>query len=286
MRVELNHGRGAQPLYVQLADAIEAFIASERLKPGDLLPSETVLASENRLSRATVIKAFDTLIDRGVVMRRQGKGTFVSALPMERQLPQLNSFSEHVHGLGLTPGSTLLSFEHFAAGDPDRPVSAFDREPIGPDEGDGQPLVLVERLRTVGSDPVGLHRTLVPADVAERIGLTEPNAARPDFSFYGALRQNGIYLSSGDETLRAINASAVDAELLGVEAGTALIEIVRASRDTEGRLVEVVRARYLGTQYLYHIAFAPTTPGEDHETTNRTGTRTGGGLADAERLRR
>lgn len=286
MRVELNHGRGAQPLYVQLADAVQAHIAAEHLKPGDLLPSETVLASENRLSRATVIKAFDTLIDRGVVTRRQGKGTFVSALPMERQLPQFNSFSEHVHGLGLTPGSTLLAFEMLAAGAPDRPASAFERE-LPSDSLPEQTLVLVERLRTVGSEPVGLHRTLVPADIAERIGLTEPNAARPDFSFYDALRRNGIHLNSGDESLAAINASAEDAELLGVEEGTALIEIVRASRDTEGRLIEVVRARYLGTQYLYHITFAPSTPGEDHDTTtNRTGTRTGGGLADAERLRR
>ncbi|WP_245635979.1 GntR family transcriptional regulator [Herbiconiux solani] len=283
MRVDLEHGRGEQPLYVQLANAVQDFIALERLKPGDILPSETVLASENHLSRATVIKAFDTLVERGVVTRRQGKGTFVNARPMQRQLPELTSFSEHVHGLGLAPGSTLLSFDLIGADSPERPASAFDDEPVGA-EGALQPLVRVERLRTVGDAPVGIHRTFVPADVAERIGLTEPAAARPDFSFYGALRENGVHLDSGEESLRAINADAVDADLLGVEEGIALIEIVRASRDTTGRLVEVVRARYLGTQYLYHITFAPTSPGGHHEETPRTGTRTGGGLAAAQRL--
>jgi len=283
MRVELEHGRGEQPLYVQLANAIQDFIALERLKPGDILPSETVLASENNLSRATVIKAFDTLVERGVVTRHQGKGSFVNARPMQRQLPELTSFSEHVHGLGLAPGSTLLSFDLIDTDSPERTASAFDEEPESAGSG-RQPLVRVERLRTVGDSPVGIHRTLVPADVAERIGLTEPSAARADFSFYGALRENGVHLDSGEESLRAINADARDASLLGVDEGVALIEIVRASRDTTGRLIEVVRARYLGTQYLYHITFAPTSPGGHNEKTPRTGTRSGGGLAAAQRL--
>jgi GntR family transcriptional regulator len=272
MRVELDHGRGGQPLYIQLATALQDFIALEKLKPGDILPSETVLASENQLSRATVIKAFDTLVERGVITRRQGKGTFVNARPMARQLPELNSFSEHVHGLGLAPGSTLLAFETIEADDPARSSSAFDGD---------EPLVMIERLRTVGDEAVGIHRTLLPAAVAASMGLTEPVAARADFSFYETLRTSAIYLTSGEETLRAINADARDAELLGVDEGIALIEIVRASRDTSGRLIEVVRARYLGTQYLYHITFAPTSPGGHHEEEDSAGTRTGGGLAAA-----
>lgn len=270
MRIDLDARRGSTPLYLQLANALQDFITLEKLKPGDLLPSENTLASDNHLSRATVIKAFDTLVDRGVVTRRQGKGTFVNARPMERQLPELNSFSDHVHGLGLTPGSTLLAFETFPAGDTARPASIYPET---------EPLVFFERLRTVQDEPVGLHRTLVPADVAERIGLDERTAARPGFSFYQALVGAGIQLTSAEESLRAINAEASDAELLCVEEGTALIEIVRASRDADGRLVEVVRARYLGSQYLYHITFAPTPLGGTHEKAHGSTTRTGGGLA-------
>ena len=272
LRVDLDHGRGGQPLYLQLANALQDFITLEKLKSGDVLPSETVLASENQLSRATVIKAFDTLVERGVVTRRQGKGTFVNARPMERELPGFTSFSDHVHGLGLTPGSSLIAFETIAAGSPDRPTTPFD---------ESEELIVVERLRTVGDEVVGIHRNIVAADIADRIGFTERNAARSDFSFYRALRDGGFYLDSGEETLRAINADARDAELLGVDEGVALIEIVRASRDTTGRLVEVVRARYLGTKYLYTISFAPTSLGGTNEQTPRTGSRTGGGLAAA-----
>ncbi|MFJ3489583.1 GntR family transcriptional regulator [Leifsonia aquatica] len=280
MKVDLEQGRGGPPMYLQLANALQAFIADEQLQPGDLLPSENTLASENHLSRATVIKAFDTLIERGLISRRQGRGTFVNARPMERQLPDFTSFSEHVHGLGLAPGSELLSFERYephAAGRPDSPFA------------DDLTVVSVERLRLVDGVPVGIHRALVPADVADLISMGEREAARPGFSFYEALKANEIYLASGEETLRAINANAADAAVLNVDEGTALIEIVRDSRDTTGRLVEVVRARYLGSQYLYHITFAPSTPGVNHEEQDSTDSfpRSGGGLAAAaQRMRR
>lgn len=270
MRIELEGSRGGLPLYLQLANALQDVVTLRELKPGDVLPSETVLATENGLSRATVIKAFDTLVERGLVVRKQGRGTFVTSPPMERQLPEFTGFSEHVHGLGQTPGGALLAFEIIPPAGPARLSSPFHEH---------EPLVRVERLRTVERDPVGLHHMFVPTAVAEQIGLDEQTAAGENFSFYAALRRAGVHLSTGEETFQAINAEPRDAELLGVEPGTALIEIVRHSRDHTGRLVEVVRARYLGSKYLYHIQFAPTSHGGSHESAYRTSVRTGGGLA-------
>ena len=280
MRVEVKYGREEPPLYVQIANALQAFIEAEELNPGDLLPSEKVLAQENRLSRSTIIKAFDILVDRGLVKRQQGKGTFVRERPMERQLPELTGFSEHVYGLGLTPGSSLLSFEVISSDAPSQPASGFETE----HELVAQSLVRVERLRTVGDQPVGIHLTLVPVEIAEQIGLTELAASHPNFSLYDALRVGGVFLDSGEESLRAINAETNDAELLGVDLGAALIEVIRTSRDASGHLVEVVRARYLGTQYRYHIKFAPTTIGGNHEQTPRSDRSSGGGLAAAQRM--
>ncbi len=274
MRIVMDHTRGAAPLYVQLANALQEVISAHRLKAGDLLPSETVLATENELSRATVIKAFDLLIERGLITRRQGKGTFVSAPPMQRALPELTSFSEHVRSLGKVPGSSLLSIDTFQVNAVGRPASPFS---------DDADLSVVQRLRTVDGVPVGLQRAIVPLHITQLIGLDEHVAANPDYSFYDALRDHGITLESGDETLRAINADPTDADLLDVEEGTALIELVRNSRDQLGNLIEVVRARYLGSQYLYHITFASAFNGENyannHEET--TSGRTSGGLTHA-----
>lgn len=275
MHLDLDHTRGGVPLYLQLANALGEVIAREGLKPGDQLPSETVLAADNTLSRATVIKAYDLLVERGQVVRRQGKGSFVTPRPLARHLPELTSFSEHVHGLGLTPSSSLLGFETYAAGAPGRPASPFE------DSG----VVVVERLRSVDGAPVGLHRLVVREDVAEAIDLTEATAAAGSFSLYSALQRHGIELTSAEESMQAVNASPEDAELLGVEPGTALIEVIRESRDASGRLIEHVRARYLGSTYIYRISFAPSSHGENHDLTRHEAARPGRRLgAPADRL--
>ena len=248
MQINLDHDRGGVPLYVQLAGALQDVIRLERMMPGDLLPSENVLATENHLSRATVIKAFDLLVDRGQVVRRQGKGTFVSSLPMQRMLPEFTSFSEHVLGLGLTPGNVLLSFDSFGPGATSRPESPFSAE---------IEIMVIERLRFVDERPVGIHRTIVSSELADRIGLTEELASETNFSFYNTLRRQDVLLSAGEETLRAVNADEHDSALLKVDVGTALMEAIRESRDASENIVEAVRARYLGSEYRYHIQLAP-----------------------------
>lgn len=270
MLFELDSARGALPLYVQLANALEAHIINDKLEPGTKLPSEPTLAAENNLSRATILKAFEMLVDRGLVSRYQGKGTFVRSRPMERSLPELTSFSEHVDSLGLRPGSTLLDYAEYAANAPGRPASAF------PDDVD---IVVIERARSVGGNPVGLQRLIIPAHVAHKVGITESVAAQPGFSFYGTLRTAGLELSAGEETLRAINADAAEAEQLGVDPGAALIEVDRHSRGTSGQLLEHVRARYLGTHYLYRVTLNNPSNGGSHESNPSTALRTGGGYA-------
>ncbi|MGO3147446.1 MAG: GntR family transcriptional regulator [Leucobacter sp.] len=273
MLFELDSSRGALPLYAQLANALEAHILENDLAPGTKLPSEPTLAAENNLSRATILKAFESLVDRGFVSRQQGRGTFVRARPMERSLPELTSFSEHIGSLGFHPGNVLLDYAEFTARAPNRPASAF---------GDDIPIVMLERVRTVGGSPVGLQRLIVPEYVATKVGLNESVVAKSDFSFYGALRDSGLQLVTGEETLRAINATETEAEQLGVETGTALIEVDRHSRGPSGQLLEHVRARYLGTHYLYRVTLNDLSNGGSHEKHSTSNLRTGGGYAHSD----
>lgn len=270
MRFNLDTSRGVQPLYMQLANALEAYIVDEALAPETQLPSEPTLAADNNLSRATIMKAFELLTDRGLISRRRGKGTFVRSRPIERRLPELTSFSEHIDSLGLSPGSILLDYAEYLPGAVGRPDSHFPSD-VG--------IVVLERLRSVAGSAVGLQRLIVPDYVAHRVGLDEHIAAQPGFSFYGELRTAGVYLVEGEEALRAINATEDEAEHLGVELGSALIEVDRQSRDASGQLIEHVRARYLGTQYLYRVTLTNTSNGGSHESDSRTSIRTGGGYS-------
>lgn len=238
MHISIAGGRSALPMYMQLATAIEESIAADNMKPGDRLPSEPTLAAQLGLSRATVIKAFEQLVDKGTVVRQQGRGSFVADATMQRRLPELTSFTEHVQSLGLTAGNQLLGYVVEPSGAKGRADTAFR------DEVD---LVRIDRIRTADSRPVGLHCTRIDGDIATAIGLTKEVAAEPQFSLYRSLRSHGVLVSHARETLRAINADAKDAKLLQVAPGTALMEAIRESRDHDDHLVEVVRARYLGS---------------------------------------
>src|SRR5690242_20982165 len=95
------------PLYQQLQRALRQAIESRVLNPDDALPAERDLARDFKVSRITVRKALDGLVDEGLLMRRQGSGTFVCAR-VEKNFSKLTSFSEDMRARGRTPRSAWL----------------------------------------------------------------------------------------------------------------------------------------------------------------------------------
>src|SRR5918911_231219 len=90
------------PLYQQLQRAIREAIAQRRLSPDDALPPERQIASELAVSRITVRKAIDGLVEEGLLIRRQGSGNFV-ANRVEKNFSKLTSFSEDMRARGRRP---------------------------------------------------------------------------------------------------------------------------------------------------------------------------------------
>lgn len=240
---ELARQPGERALYRQIADQIRDHIATHGLGPGDRLPSEPEISERFGVARATVSKALDTLAREGLVSRRQGSGTFVARPPMARQLPELTSFTEHVRSLGRKSGQQLVSFRRVEDPSDDALLGAFV----------GGPVVVAERVRLIDDEPAGLHRTGVPAALAEAIGFTEDALADADVSLYWLFSQHDVVLASAEEHLRAVSATDEQAALLEVAPGTALMQVRRLTRDQDDRLVEAVDAFYLGDVYDYRI---------------------------------
>jgi GntR family transcriptional regulator len=96
--------KSSLPLYQQLQRAIRGAIESRTLAPADALLPERDLASELNVSRITVRKAIDGLVSEGLLMRRQGSGTFVCAR-VEKNFSKLTSFSEDMLARGRKPRS-------------------------------------------------------------------------------------------------------------------------------------------------------------------------------------
>ena len=103
---QLQAVRGG-PLYVKLRKMIEDAVSSGRLKHGDALPAERDIADAAAISRVTVRKAIDDLVNDGLLVRRRGSGTFVvKPVPrMQQPLSQLTSFTEDMRRRGMTAGS-------------------------------------------------------------------------------------------------------------------------------------------------------------------------------------
>lgn len=258
--MRVSRRKGASPLYSQVADLLRARLEDGELQPGDRLDSEPRLVQELQVSRATVSKALDLLEAEGRIRREQGRGTFVADVPMERPLPELTGFSEHVRSLGLRPGHRLLGLDRVLGRDGD-PLA----EPFGPDA----ELLAIRRLRLVDGRPVGLHRTLIPADIARLVGATPQRLAAPQVSLYALFAEYGVRLHAAEERLRARVATADEARLLETAPGEALMEVLRFSRDDRGRLVEAVDARYLAALYTYRIDLVRRpNPTEHQETTD------------------
>ncbi len=228
-------------LYVQLARALRQFIRDNRLEPGDPLPTEEQLQAAYGLSRATVRDALAELEREHLVVRRQGVGTFVARPPLKRDLQALTSFTEDMLSRGLRPSSLLLAYEDPAVGDL-------------PPELEGVPSVRVVRLRLADERPFGIHDTLIPAEVAQACGFTRRRLLDdPSLSFYASLEAAGYHIEEGREHLTACAASAQQAALLGLPAGSPLIRVVRLSWSREGKLLEHITAHYPPEHYEYVI---------------------------------
>jgi len=93
---------GALPLYQQLQRAIREAINSHVLAPDDALPAERQIAAELSVSRITVRKAIDGLVEEGLLVRRQGSGNFVCSR-IEKNFAKLTSFSEDMRSRGRSP---------------------------------------------------------------------------------------------------------------------------------------------------------------------------------------
>jgi GntR family transcriptional regulator len=246
------------PLYVQIAAHVRELIEHERLGPGAALPSEADLRERLRVSRATIRQALHELELEGWIERHQGRGTFVALPPLERSLPELTSFSEHLASKGLASSSRLLRHDRLSAGG--RETGAPGGPLPSPDSPDpklfpvGTALVRVVRLRLANTAAVGIHTTLLPQRLADEIGFTEERLrADEQCSLYACFERQGRRLRFAEEHLRARTASAAEARLLGVARKTPVMSVLRLTRDESGELVEAARAVYLGDKYDYVI---------------------------------
>ncbi len=224
------------PMYLQIADGLKARI--ESMGPGARIPSEPQLAKDWGVSRFTVSKAVEQLVDEGLITRKQGSGSFVAEAPLRRAPGYLLSFTEAVSAAGHVASHKLVAFG---------PCEADEGLPYP----SGTPLILLDRLRLVDGRAVARHRSLLSADLVARIGLTREIAAEAGFSLYRFFDEHDLSVHSATERLIACSASPDDRDLLGLTGDAVVVSVTRHSFAADGTPLDAVSAIYDARRYSY-----------------------------------
>jgi DNA-binding GntR family transcriptional regulator len=224
------------PLYFQVAEQIESAIHDGHLRPGDRITNEVALADRLGLSRPTLRQAIQTLVDKGLLVRKRGVGTQVVNAPFRRTV-ELTSLYDELTRSGLRPTTQVLSLDLV---EPDERVTEVLN--LGPDE----KVWRLRRLRTAKDEPLALMCNLVPETVADLsvVDLTTTG-------LYEHFRSRAINLRVAHQMIGARVIDAAEAKLLGGRRGDPVLTMQRTSYDDQGRAVEHGNHLYRPDRYAY-----------------------------------
>lgn len=222
-----------RPLYLQLQKVLREAIAGEIVVPDDAIPTERDLAEEFRVSRITVRKAVDGLVNEGLLTRRRGAGTFVVGPRVEKSFSKLSSFSEDMISRGRKPHSAWVSRSQ---------GTVTPEEALSLGLSPGSLVYRFSRIRYADGQSMALEQSTVPA-------YCLPSAEVVQESLYEALERTGYRPVRALQRLRAVAFSKEQAETLGVAEGDPGLFIERRGFLADGRAAEFTQSHYRGDSY-------------------------------------
>jgi GntR family transcriptional regulator len=241
----LNRFTANVPLYIQIAEGLLDRIESGELSPGDRLPSERDLSQRLGVNRMTLRRALEMLESQGLLLRRQGNGTYVAEPKIERQAGKLVPFTRGMQRRGYLPGARVILFEK-------RPAEAVIAKELGLPV--STVVYYVRRLRLINQEPVMLESLAVPArrfPELERFDLSRR-------SVYEVMeKEYGVVVVRARQSLEPVVAAEYEAELLGVKPGDPLMLERRLGFDQQDRPVEYGKDLYRGDRFRFVTEIAP-----------------------------
>lgn len=217
-------GNGDQPMYRQLSNIIRSNIENGFYEPNHRIPTEMELSTKYDVSRVTVRKAFEELVEEGILIRKQGKGTFVAEKKTTNTNYPHTSFSDACLLSGKKPTTRLLSYSMEV---PTESIAGF----LGIEPTDM--IIKIRRLRIADNEPIILETDYFPKSysfLADE-SLTESTAL--------ILNRHNIYPIHGETVTTICYASEEESELLHVEREQPLLYIRAEIRNEDMTPVQV-----------------------------------------------
>lgn len=229
-----------RPLYQQIKTLITQSLEQGEWKPGEAIPSEFELAARFKVSQGTVRKAIDALAAENLVVRRQGRGTFVATHHEARaQFRFLRLVPDE--GEPHYPRSRFLDCKRVRA--PSEIARALELK-------SGDAVVVMRRVMLFEGKPTVLDEIWLQGALFK--GLTAERLAEYKGPLYGLFESEfGVRMLRATEKLRAVAADPVAARCLEVPPGTPLLSVDRVSFTYGNRPVEVRRGLYITSRHHY-----------------------------------
>lgn len=240
---QTSRSLGFKPLYAQVKNQLLQRLIDKTWAPGEALPSEQQLAGELGVSQGTVRKALDELTDENIVIRRQGRGTFVAEHTQERALFQYFMLSpdEGAKGDDHFPQSQVLNLTS---------GSATHRERLALDLAANDQVWRLERNRSVNGSPLIAEKIVIPKALFEKLDEIDP---LPN-NVYALFDQNfSQSIVRAEEKLKAVGAEEALAKRLGCAPQTPVLKIDRIAYALSGRPVEW-RVSYCLTDNFHYVS--------------------------------
>src|SRR5471032_649374 len=228
------------PLYQQIKALITQSLQSGEWKPGELIPSEVELAQRFKVSQGTVRKAIDELAAENLVMRRQGKGTFVSTHHEARA---------HFRFLRLMPDEGVPHYPESKFIEVKRMRAPADVARLL-DLKSGDAVIYIKRVQAFDGRPTIVEELWLPGQTFK--GLTAERLEEYKGPMYGLFESEFVTrMIRAAEKIRAVCADAADAELLQLAVGTPLLCAERVSFTYGDKPVELRRGLYSTERHHY-----------------------------------
>lgn len=230
--------RQALPIYLQIAEKIEAVLGRHSILTRTLLPPERVICEHLGISKMTLRQAYGVLARKGCIEAQRGVGTFVLGPRIEKHISGMLSFSEEVKARGCTPSSRLIR---------------LTTTPVNHDAQkffcmlEGEDVYEITRLRFSDEVPLAIEVVQLPRKLFHGIERFQWQTE----SLYSVMdRHYGVKLSRCCSEILAAPADKNQAKLLNLRAGSPLLVINRKSHSTEGVPVEFSTTYYPGSRYI------------------------------------
>ena len=221
------------PLYQQIKAMILASLQASEWLPGDAIPSEMELAARYAVSQGTVRKAIDELAAQNLLVRRQGKGTFV-ATHQEEDWQYRFLRLEPDSGEKFHLKNQFLACENIKS-------DAYIANLLKLKAGD--PIIRIDRVQSSAGRPIAFEEIWLPGGRFKGLSLDSLNAwSGPMYAFYES--EYATHMVRAEEKIKAVLADDDLAKYLKLPVGSALLSVERVAFTYGNKPVEIRHARY------------------------------------------